>query len=697
MAPPAAAAKQTRVLLPFTSDALRIPDELAAEIGGDEAIVVGPVGGKARPWRVGVGRDGDGAFLGSGWREFAAACGVQPGWRLVLRHRGRSVLTLKVFDGECCLRDLGKQPHSAAAEASTSSQDTACKPQFLRVFPKDFMGKMLIPAKFVQRHIPKAHMDNHMVIISGPLGKVSPIELEMNRSGVFFRGGWSQFLVLHDIAEANALLLRYEGNMVFTVKVFEPDGRQRESKHKDIGTRQISTLPHIQERQEEPPGPIQKHCDNYCPSSDGKKKQNGHMTHRKESLWKKSIYEIGPPSWMKKGININSLKKELSLAAGFCCGIGLPERCTIMLKTSMSSTESWQVLVHPWKTYYRLGKGWLSFCKENSLKIGDICTFNVIETTLWHVVVTRCKEVINQPCYESPSVSSRVCMSKNKWSRSKRNKRPLGSRSSLNKAVFPRKSFYEIGPPSWIKKVINAWTLEKNLALATAFCDAIGLQKSCMITLKTSIDSIISWKVRGIPIKNRGSYLLVKGWRRFCQEKSLKEGDICTFNVVETTLWHVVITRCKEKIDQLCHANPSAFCMKRKRENDLSSSEEQKRPKGSRTSWYKASSKTGCVFKLGPPAWITREINAYAIKNNILYLPPVFGEAIGIRKPCLITLKTSMSSSTSWQAHVTPYNNSSHRVKGLNRFYLDNAIKVGDLCTFKIVETTLWHVVIETL
>ncbi|CAL5017651.1 unnamed protein product [Urochloa decumbens] len=699
MAPPAAAAKHTRVLLPFTSDSLRIPDELAAEIGAEEAIVVGPTGGKARPWPVEVGRDGDGAFLGRGWREFAAACGVAPGWRLVLRHRGRGVLTIKVFDDECCcLRDLGEQPPPAAAEAGTSSQDTARKPQFLRVFPKDFMENMLIPVKFVQQHIPKDHLDNHMAIISGPLGKVSPIELEINRSEVFFRGGWSQFLVFHDIAEANALLLRYEGNMVFTVKVFEPDGCQREAKHKDIRIRQISTLPHIEERQEEPPVSIQKHCKNYWPSSDGKKKQNSHMTYlNKAPLWKKSIYEIGPPSWIKKEINMNSLKKELALPGGFCCAIGLLGRCTMTLKTSMTSTKSWQVLVHPWKKgNYWLGKGWLTFCRENSLKLGDICTFNVIKTTLWHVVVTRCKEVINQPFYqESPSVSSRIRMSKNKWSRSKRNKGSIGSMSSFNKAAFPRKSFYEIGPPSWIKKVINAHTLEKNLALATAFCDAIGLQESCMITLKTSMDSTISWKVRGIPIKNSCSYLLIKGWRRFCQENYLKEGDICTFNIVETTLWHVVITRCKEKIDQLCHGNHSAFSMKRKRENDRSSSEEQKRPKGSMTSWHKASSKTGSVFKFGPPAWIMKEINAYAINNNILYLPPVFCEAIGIREPCLITLKTSMSSSASWQAHITPYNNSSHRVKGLNRFYQDNGIKVGDLCTFKIVETTLWHVVIE--
>ena len=64
-----------------------------------------------------------------------------------------------------------------------------------------------------------------MAIILGPGGKVYNIKLEVGHSGVFFAGGWSQFLMVHDITEANSLLLRYEGNMVFTVKVFETDGR----------------------------------------------------------------------------------------------------------------------------------------------------------------------------------------------------------------------------------------------------------------------------------------------------------------------------------------------------------------------------------------------------------------------------------------------------------------------------------------
>ena len=91
----------------------------------------------------------------------------------------------------------------------------------------------LIPAKFVQYYITKGELNNPMAVVFGPLGKVNSIKLEMDESDVFFAGGWAQFLAFHCITASNTLVLRYEGNMVFTVKVFEPDGCQRKPKHKD--------------------------------------------------------------------------------------------------------------------------------------------------------------------------------------------------------------------------------------------------------------------------------------------------------------------------------------------------------------------------------------------------------------------------------------------------------------------------------
>jgi hypothetical protein len=39
--------------------------------------------------------------------------------------------------------------------------------------------------------------------------------------------------------------------------------------------------------------------------------------------------------------------------------------------------------------------------------------------------------------------------------------------TSLNKVPLQKKSFYGIGPPSWIKKVINTSTLQKHLVSIT--------------------------------------------------------------------------------------------------------------------------------------------------------------------------------------------------------------------------------------
>ncbi|CAL5017669.1 unnamed protein product [Urochloa decumbens] len=377
----AAARKHLRVLLPFSCDSLRIPEEMAGEIGAGEARIVGRL--KVRG--VEVARDGGGAFLRRGWPEFADACGVSPGCSLVLRHHGGGVLTVKVFDASCCLRELGSPP--PAGEATASSKAAPWKPQFICILSPDSMENLLVPAKFVQHCIPKEHLNNRAAATFDLLGKISQVELEMNQSGVFFTSGWSQFLAFHSITEVNALLLRYESNMVFTVKVFECDGCQRGSKHNDIAMQQ-----NVEELQEAPFASNLKRCKIELPSSEGEKIPEGSKNPlNKPSLQRNSVYKIRPPAWIQKHMNASTLKKGLALAKVFCDAIGLCKPCTITLKTSISSTESWPVCGHPNKEKsYLLVKGWNTFCQENSLKQRDICTFSVIETTLWHVVIIRC-------------------------------------------------------------------------------------------------------------------------------------------------------------------------------------------------------------------------------------------------------------------------------------------------------------------
>lgn len=86
---------------------------------------------------------------------------------------------------------------------------------------------------FVHKYIRNEHLNYDTATIFGPLGKVSHIKLQKNGSDVLFVGGWSQFLVFNNISEVDILLFIYDGKMEFTVRVFDPQGYQRDYKHKE--------------------------------------------------------------------------------------------------------------------------------------------------------------------------------------------------------------------------------------------------------------------------------------------------------------------------------------------------------------------------------------------------------------------------------------------------------------------------------
>ena len=60
------------------------------------------------------------------------------------------------------------------------------------------------------------------------------------------------------------------------------------------------------------------------------------------------------------------------------------------------------------------------------------------------------------------------------------------------------------------------------------------------------------------------------------------------------------------------------YSRKPKRKNDRSRSEGQKRPKVSMSSVNKASPNMRCVYEIGPPAWIKKEINKKSIESYLV-------------------------------------------------------------------------------
>ncbi|XP_039772379.1 putative B3 domain-containing protein REM15 isoform X2 [Panicum virgatum] len=424
------------------------------------------------------------------------------------------------------------------------------------------------------------------------------------------------------------------------------------------------------------------------------------------------VYKVGPPSWIKKEISGCTLWKRLTIAGTFCKAIGLIWRTSeVTLRTTADKDHghrSWQVgfLFYENRNSGELTRGWRRFCTDNMIKEGDICTFNIIETALWHVDIT-CHSLSDTEKEDVPS-SSRKCKCEDKKPDGEENsKRTKGPTTSLNEA--PSSIVYEIGPPSWLKREISAHILSAKLYVPRNFYKAIGLNRSSEITLRTTTNEdhgLRSWQVHFLVYRNRGT--LTRGWRTFWADNMIKEGDICTFNVIETTLWHVDITRHREdqgtisneleKNDKMTLSDmekedvPSSSRKRKCEDKKPDGEENSKRTKGPTTSLNKAPA--SIVYDIGPQSLFKTEISAYILSLH-LSVPRNFWKATGLCRTSNITLRTTANEDhglRSWQVRFLVSGNHGMLTRGWRTFLVDNRIKEGDICTFKIIKTTLRHV-----
>ncbi|KAF7068802.1 hypothetical protein CFC21_074527 [Triticum aestivum] len=436
------------------SNYLHINDELAGCFGtedhgdGRTALVLSPFGKNV--WPVKVDRDAKGAFLGDGWPQFVAAHGIGVGWYLVIRHEGCGVLTLKAFNSSFVIKEFGLT--ITVLSPAEIENAFARKPQFIVPLQRSFMEKMPIPPEFLQRGYISEEDLNRPRPIATFLTSWH-IELKKDGPNVFFTGSeWPKFLAYFEIAETDVLLIKYQGCMNFSFETFPngnnehteekisssqqseqspaaqcqeeehvstrrrtqssgitPGAQSQEEEHVSTRTRKQSNgkTPGAQSQEEEPvstqkrkqsngktPGAQSQEEEHVCSrkrkQSEVKSMLDGPTTsqHRKKALCE--LGSTGSQAWLRKEINGLALKRYLHFPARF----GFLERCKITLK-SVERNKSWEVEgvnYHPGtnRSYNCLTRGWKAFCKENELKAGDVCTFKVIKSTLWHVVIDRC-------------------------------------------------------------------------------------------------------------------------------------------------------------------------------------------------------------------------------------------------------------------------------------------------------------------
>lgn len=79
----------------------------------------------------------------------------------------------------------------------------------------------MIPRKF---HMNLPYKLKKLATLFSPNGKFWHVEINHTGQDIYFQKGWSEFAKAHDLHAGYFVVFRYEGNMIFKVKVFDTTG-----------------------------------------------------------------------------------------------------------------------------------------------------------------------------------------------------------------------------------------------------------------------------------------------------------------------------------------------------------------------------------------------------------------------------------------------------------------------------------------
>ncbi|XP_078170835.1 putative B3 domain-containing protein Os06g0632500 isoform X1 [Carex rostrata] len=443
-----------------------------------------------------------------------------------------------------------KYPNANASPSLTK------RPQFFRVLIPNPFVKLPIPQNFMK------HLDgdryNKATLLS-PHGKFWHINLHQEGNDLYLDGGWSNFAKEHDLCTGDFVVFRYEGNMVFTVKVFDVTCCLKEyelASCKSPGCSSTSnesseveslTLNQSSEHEDE----VQ------CNSTPSSKKRKSIEISRKRTASpatasikkskKTSSSSATPPIEKTKRIThvsstpIKRIEKTtpssptppiekahknspsltslphfekvvrpyssnyMSFPKKFCNRHGLVSRKGITLKNLKG--KSYDVLLFDRNTEVRVGKGWRDFTSENGLRDGDICIFTLVAKSTMLVCL---KDV------------------QGKLEAHKDSREEIACNSAL---VIQCPQFENIVRPFNLR--LGYFTIP------VSFCLENGLVSKRYVILEDSDGT--KWQVRFLIRNERAKFQ--KGWSKFSKAHDLKVGKKCIFTLVGENTFRVIVEK----------------------------------------------------------------------------------------------------------------------------------------------------------
>ncbi|PIA56140.1 hypothetical protein AQUCO_00700471v1 [Aquilegia coerulea] len=405
---------------------------------------------------------------------------------------------------------------------------------------------LILPLKFIQKF---GNDVSNAAILKVSDGKRWHVELRKTDSQIMFHNGWQEFVDYYSISTGHFLVFKYIGNSTFRVFIFDTTCSEIGYPNNVDNLKEPNCGEEIEDKRL-----CNSHCDANGINSSKKQEEfavipsvKGHSP-TKTPVTRKSAL-VG-----KQKDGVRSFR--VVIKASYLGYLRIPTHFTKRYLTDslrnltleVSEGHRWLVGCILYRGHgIRLSKGWKMFVKENSLKVGDVCVFEMIKHALWKVHISR-KGTSSPTFFEEEDEHH---------STAKQRKGvvvPIPERHLCAKAFVTSKEktgtteasrVLKLKHPSF-RAVIKSSYLHY-LRIPVRF-SARHLDNLRSLTLEVSEGH--RWSVSGFVYNStiKGKYIstnvhLSKGWQKFVRENNLREGDVCVFEMIKGTLWKVHISR----------------------------------------------------------------------------------------------------------------------------------------------------------
>lgn len=326
------------------------------------------------------------------------------------------------------------------------------KPHFFKVLIGDFTQQLKMPPNFLK------HISNDApkrAILEGPNGCSWHVNIKKSSDGMFLSTGWAKFVEDHSLKEREFLVFRYNGNMHFTIQVFDTTACERDdlfeiqpcmtmspikggnkkrrlrkrpldvichTEHQDVesGSPQLLMLDYheAEQLQDDNVNSVEGSCvTSHSPKDDGKTKieteelpvhlVGSETAGERGSSPKRRL--VTPEERSRAGeaarafssdfpfviihMTVTNIKRYLMRFPLCFSRVHLPRGRTVMSLRDLIGKQ-WTVTYVPGEREQRdrLSKGWAEFVQGNNLDEGDYCAFELIGPMEMRVHIFRVVE-----------------------------------------------------------------------------------------------------------------------------------------------------------------------------------------------------------------------------------------------------------------------------------------------------------------